>query len=468
MKWSSRGLNTSLLGYSLLTAFLFVPAFEAVAQTAGTFTPTGNMNAARYRHTATLLANGTVLITGGTSPAGEALSSAELYDPATGTFTPTGDMPIAQFGPSATLLADGRVLIAGNGAELYDPIAGVFTPAGSVVGSGLIDSATLLDSGKVLMLVGSHNELYDPLAGTFALTGDFAPLPQNDYDGLYSVPNIPLPNGKVLVAGEPATELYDPITATFSVGNTMATHPVGDVPLYIGGRTGTLLATGKVLLAGGANEDYGNFASAELYDPSTGVFTLTGSMSRWRAGHTATLIRDGTVLIGGSQVGLGGTASAELYDPATGAFTATADMTSARFWHTATLLMDGRILIVGGNLNPATAELYVPSVLVPAPVIENFRFDRSDIVAGSTYSVDVSGSSLTPQTFFDVRFTAPGSNDFAVVLNWQRGLSASHAVPPGIASGSWKITGVRAHETETDHTGNFIPVSATITVSSFN
>jgi hypothetical protein len=66
---------------------------------------------------------------------------------------------------------------------------------------------------------------------------------------------------------------------------------------------------------------------------------------------------------------------------------------------------------------------------------------------------------------FDVRFANSGSNDSSVVLNWQRALTASHEVPAGIASGTWTITGVRAHEIETDHTGSFFPVSATIGVS---
>jgi hypothetical protein len=67
--------------------------------------------------------------------------------------------------------------------------------------------------------------------------------------------------------------------------------------------------------------------------------------------------------------------------------------------------------------------------------------------------------------FFDVRFTQPGNSESAVVLNWQKGLAANHEVPAGIAPGIWTITSVRAHEIETDHTGSFFPVSATITVS---
>jgi len=69
------------------------------------------------------------------------------------------------------------------------------------------------------------------------------------------------------------------------------------------------------------------------------------------------------------------------------------------------------------------------------------------------------------ETFFDVRFVSPGSTSSVVVLNWQRGIAASHGVLAGTTSGRWTITAVRPHEIETDHTGNFFPVSATITVS---
>jgi len=68
-------------------------------------------------------------------------------------------------------------------------------------------------------------------------------------------------------------------------------------------------------------------------------------------------------------------------------------------------------------------------------------------------------------TFFDVRFSAPGASDTDVRLNWQRGLVAAHDVSSGIAPGTWTINGVRAHQIESDHTGSFFPVHATITVA---
>jgi hypothetical protein len=97
--------------------------------------------------------------------------------------------------------------------------------------------------------------------------------------------------------------------------------------------------------------------------------------------------------------------------------------------------------------------------------VTELRFDRTSVVAGGSFSVNVSGTNLTTQTFFDVLYTSPGSNVSNVVLNWQRGAAANQIVQTGTASGTWTIIGVRAHEAEADHTGSFFPVSAAITVS---
>src|SRR5262245_12765708 len=157
-------------------------------------------------------------------------------------------------------------------------------------------------------------------------------------------------------------------------------------------------------------------------------------------------------------------------------------MATGRELHTATLLNNGTVLITGGDQywptalgggggrDPvgailASAEIYAPAVLVPLSIVTDLRFDRTSVVVGSSFSANFSGSNLTPQTFFDVRFTSPGSNNSDIVLNWQRGLEVSHDVAAGTVAGSETIIGVRAHEIESDHTGNLVPVSATLTVS---
>jgi len=130
--------------------------------------------------------------------------------------------------------------------------------------------------------------------------------------------------------------------------------------------TATLLQNGKVLLAGGWAAGSSPVALAELYDPGTGKFTQTGSMTVGRDGHTATLLTNGQVLVAGGYPNTGNandTASAELYDPHSGSFSATGSMADGRDRHSATLLLDGRVLVAGGVHMPGanTAELFDPA-----------------------------------------------------------------------------------------------------------
>jgi len=139
-------------------------------------------------------------------------------------------------------------------------------------------------------------------------------------------------------------EIYDPVAGAFT--------PTGSMSAARQGHTATVLPHGEVLITGG-QKNIGfraALASAEIYDPNSGTFRPTGSMSTAREGHTATLLRDGRVLIaGGSSNGITTTSSTEVYNPRTGSFTTISPMNVPREAHTATLLKNGKVLIAGGG-----------------------------------------------------------------------------------------------------------------------
>ncbi len=377
-------------------------AVAAAPSTAPTATPTGLMTAERAGQTATLLADGRVLIAGGVGSIkqsnlileGEAVATAELFDPKTGTFSVTGSMGVPRVNQTATLLADGRVLIAGGyfnsealaSAELYDPKTGTFSPTGSMSVPRGQHTATLLADGRVLIAGGDDAahasataEIFDPKTGTFSATGPMTTARTGASATLLSDGRVLITGGTGPYAASPqyagspdlaSAELYDPKTGTFSATGSMTAARFQ--------QTATLLSDGRVLIAGGCDNNGDGLTSAELYEPKTGTFSATGSMTAARFQQTATLLSDGRVLIAGGFAGGGlaaggygasvvaSHATAELYDPATGRFKATGSMSIPRAGHTATLLSDGRVLVAGGYIDTsegpslASAELYNP------------------------------------------------------------------------------------------------------------
>jgi hypothetical protein len=434
---------------------ILLAALSGNAQPLGTFTLTGSMITSRFQHTATLLVTGKVLIAGGLQSSlasSSFLASAELFDPSSGIFRATGNMTTARAGHTATLLADGKVLITGGlaafdgfgsastlaTAELYDPGTGTFTATGNMVQGRAVHAATLMGNGKVLV-AGNGNyrtsaktymaELYDPLTQTFSSLG---PLSLN------ATQLTLLPNGNVLVQGADSSGrlsalIYDPNTGAFSPTGP-AGIPVFDFPP----RNAGLLINGKVLdIDLDDGDDPTNVAS--IYEPSAGTFAEeTMAEVRWNA--SATTLSDGTVLIAGggesaSFWAVGAATGAEIYDPIADRFSVTGSLAGSRDRHTATLLPDGTVLVAGGwgyfagtpwgyrAGTLADAEIYHPNVTVPAPVLLSLPGN-----------IQGSGAILHGATQQAVTADSPAVAGEAIEI-YGTGLIDRSVIPPQIAIG---------------------------------
>ncbi|HWF12832.1 MAG TPA: kelch repeat-containing protein [Candidatus Acidoferrales bacterium] len=353
------------------TAEIYDPA-------AGTFSLTaGNLPSPPGSVASILLLTGKVLVAGGGSG-----GSAELYDPGTGFFTATGTLVNQNDAFSATLLQSGKVLfvtggnngVAASTAEIYDPSSGTFTATGNLQLARGFDTATLLKSGQVLIVGGLSSapaELFDPATGTFSLTGSVQEM-------RISQQATALPDGTVLIAGGSSVfqglssiEVYDPSAKSFS-GQSVFMKAARS------GHAAAQLADGRLLLTGGEDAFLNVISSAEIYDPVSGGFTLTGPLIQGRHGHTATLLGNGNVLIvggyedsAGAQNGNTLVATAEIYNPASGTFSLISGPNLARAYHTATLLPNGKVLIAGG-VTAAQLQSPTSSVEIYDPVMQAF------------------------------------------------------------------------------------------------
>jgi hypothetical protein len=332
----------------------------------------GNLVTPRSAHTATLLADGRVLLAGGAVDGSPYVTNAaELYNPATNNWTATGGLNQARYVHGAVLLPDGRALIMGgqafgsntlNSAELYDPVAGTWSyTANMSVARGFFDPV-VLPNGKVLVAGGrapvfetDSAELYDPATGTWAPTGSLV-QPRSNYRATL------LSNGKVLIAGGfsqtsniAETELYDPATGTFSSTGSLSVPRFGHIQI--------LLADGRVLTAGGhryQGNQFRIFDAAEIYDPATGLWTRTRPMRTARTSFTGNLLSDGMVLVaGGTDSSNQATASIEEFNPAAGTWRLLNNsLSTARVGHTATTLFNGDLIVAGG-FTFSKADLFV-------------------------------------------------------------------------------------------------------------
>jgi hypothetical protein len=337
-------------------ALVLLVAGVGLAMPGGSVAPVGQMGVARACHTATLLADGKVLIAGGFSDESHYLSSAEIYDPAARTFTPlAARMVAARTCPASARLRDGRILYAGGAggqglwlksAELYDPKSGRFSPTGGLTTRRDGAPAVLLRDGRVLIAGGYDGErrravrsaeVYDPSTGRFEPTGGLAAARSGHT-------MTRLRDGRVLVAGGlgpsgvlRSAELYDPRAGRFTPTKPMrlVRHKHGAV----------LLAAGNVLVVGGSDErDWdGRTSDAEIYLVKQQRFVKAKPMTvaRFKLQDAVARLGDGSVLVAG------GSTTVETFD-GRGFRAAKGNLDQPRFYSTTTPLRDGSALITGG------------------------------------------------------------------------------------------------------------------------
>jgi len=227
----------------------------------------------------------------------------------------------------------------------FEPVdLGSFGPLNGVV----------IDGGRVLFLGETNPEkrvrVWDPASGKFATVGALRTMRGDPA-------LVVLRDGRVLVVGGdlsagstlPATaEVFDPVSGT--------SQAVGPLVAPRAAFATALLPDGRVLISGGYDPtEAGNpesIATAEIFDPSTGKFTATGSMGAARSGHTSITLPDGQVLVWGGTAGpavwggAGLAAPPEIFDPATGTFSSAAPMGDSTYPGTAAVVLaDGRPLL---------------------------------------------------------------------------------------------------------------------------
>jgi N-acetylneuraminic acid mutarotase len=471
--------------YDLNRAELYDPA-------TGRWSPAASMHTAREQQSAALLADGDVLVAGGSNiPMGccnpTQLASAELYDPATNSWNLTASMPQPHAGAISTLLQNGWALVAGGGsssANVYEPGLHAWVPVGAMSTVRMAAAAAALPDGRVLVTGGdaadgaaqSTAEVYTAGRGPLAVVSPESVSFGGDHVGTrsgpltYSVTNEG--SAGLVVAGVEVTGT-DASDFNASTNCTAGTLPRGwtcTVQVTFA-PTATQLRTAQVAVVDNAPLSP-QAVAVSGYGIGPDSWSPTGSLAAAADLATATLLPQGHVLVAGGASGSGASvASAQIYDSVTGTFTPTGSLNVARSDATAIRLSYGAVLVAGGynpNLGPlSSAELYDPfdgSWIQTAPMLE--AGDALSSVQLSNGKVLVTGFGGHNSELYDpagrtwsFTGTMPSSDSFgaAVLLNDGRvlafggGTTAAELYDP--ATNTWSATAslrvAREHSTAT-------------------
>jgi len=288
---------------------------------------TDTLDHGRNLHSATLLVDGRVLVAGGFDGSNK-LYTCEIYNPEKKAWKNTDRMTDARVNHTATLLDDGRVFVAGGtnrsdrsiiwfelfnpSAEMWSNVYSMGDTATNMATSRSSHCATLLSDGRVL-ITGGYSSLY------------------SDYQRTY--------------------EIYDPSTNKCDIPD----KPEPWMARRRSSHTATLLNDGRVLVAGGFNNEDRYFPYCEIYDPDTDTWSDADAMRTGRSFHTACLLGDGKVLVVGGTVSPSiHTVTCEVYDPAADTWSDIGIMKEVRYRHAAAQLSGTRVLVAGNRFSKTT------------------------------------------------------------------------------------------------------------------
>ena len=242
-----------------------------------------------------------------------------------------------------------------------------------------------------------------------------------------------LPAGDLLVAGGCHVDGCGAATSSAFVLSGTTVSRVEDLDEARDAHAAVPLADGRVLVVGGfAAEGSAPLASAEIFDPSSGRWTTTGSLALGRGGHAAALLGDGRVLVAGGWVGPSTyTDSTEIFDPATGSFTPGPRLPQASDGLAAASLGDGCALVVGGHVgeqvaSAQAAEVCPDETLTPVESLATGRYKHGAVVLESGEVLVVGGTADDINLLRSSEVFDPASRTF------RRG--------PDLLSGRYKLT----------------------------